>query len=319
MAANRASSTATNPGMAAPGRGLNLASRTRAETYATTKPTSNARTPLSSWVGETLRPGGIAAACSQGGSWPGRRFRSPKSSDQDDGNEPSGLGRTSYENVVKPCRALRLSLSCQLRCCVALPARQCRKPRQAPRFPASRSKSRSKRQGRNSRRSRHEGPAGWCTEADHRDPLKRRPGRRRMRRVPSCGSLPGSRERPAVATTVVNQAGNTARSPGLGAASRRGITRFSRQRAKTRSPTRATSSADKPRCSWAGTDNAPGGIATACRSEGNSGLPQPINGGQGSRSPRPKSRARRACASASRPSSAAARHPRPQAGATPPH
>ncbi len=72
MVATRVSSTATNPGMAAPCRGLNLASRIPAETYATTKPTMNARTPLSFWVGETPTPGGIAAACSQGGSWPGR-------------------------------------------------------------------------------------------------------------------------------------------------------------------------------------------------------------------------------------------------------
>ena len=105
MVAKQVSSTATNPGMAAPGRGLNLVSRIRAETSATTKPTMNARTPLSFWVGETVTPGGIAAACSQGGSWPGRRFRSPNSGDQDIGNSP-GFGRTSYENVIKPCRAL---------------------------------------------------------------------------------------------------------------------------------------------------------------------------------------------------------------------
>jgi hypothetical protein len=72
MVAYQVSSTATNPGMAAPFRGLNLVSRQHAETYATTKPIMNARTLLSFWVGETVTPGGIAAACSQGGSWPGR-------------------------------------------------------------------------------------------------------------------------------------------------------------------------------------------------------------------------------------------------------
>jgi hypothetical protein len=35
-----------------------------------------------------MASGGIAAACSQGESWPGRSFRSPNSSDQDVGNSP---------------------------------------------------------------------------------------------------------------------------------------------------------------------------------------------------------------------------------------
>ncbi len=152
MVVNRVSSTATNHGMAAPGRGLNLASRQRAETYATTKPILNARTPLSFWVGETVRPGGIAAACSQGGSWPGRSFGSPNSSEQDIGNSPypsiseafdatsrnacdrSGsvwtaprlgenrlkIGRTSYENVIKLRRALGC---CHPVNCIAVPER----------------------------------------------------------------------------------------------------------------------------------------------------------------------------------------------------
>src|SRR4030081_3926568 len=35
-----------------------------------------------------MKPGGIAAACSPGGSWPGRSIKSPNSSDQDVGNSP---------------------------------------------------------------------------------------------------------------------------------------------------------------------------------------------------------------------------------------
>jgi hypothetical protein len=65
----------------------------------------------------------------------------------------------------------------------------------------------------------------------------------------------------------------------LSAANRRDITQFSQQRAKTHSPTRATWIAGKPKCSWAGTDNEPGGIAPACRLGGNFGSPQPIDGG----------------------------------------
>jgi hypothetical protein len=39
-------------------------------------------------------PGGIAAACSQAESWPGRGFRSPNSSDRDVGNSRAALGIT---------------------------------------------------------------------------------------------------------------------------------------------------------------------------------------------------------------------------------
>ena len=127
---------------------------------------------------------------------------------------------------------------------------------------------------------RHKGPVGWHTEqAGHRDPLKRRLGRRRLRGVLSWRSLPGSRERPAVATMVANQASNAARTPGLDAANRRGITQFSRQRAKTHSPTGTTRNAWKPKCSWAGTDNDPGGIAPACWLGGNFGSPHKIETG----------------------------------------
>jgi hypothetical protein len=34
-------------------------------------------------VPTTVEPGGIAAACMPRGSWPGRKFRSPNSSDRD--------------------------------------------------------------------------------------------------------------------------------------------------------------------------------------------------------------------------------------------
>lgn len=63
--------------------GFRLLFRQRAETYTTTKPMLSARTPCCFWVGIALVPGGIAAACSPGGSWLGRSFRSPNSSGQD--------------------------------------------------------------------------------------------------------------------------------------------------------------------------------------------------------------------------------------------
>ena len=78
---------------------------------------------------------------------------------------------------------------------------------------------------------------------------------------------------------VANQASNAARTPGLDAANRRGITQFSQQRAKTHSPTGTTRNAWKPKCSWAGTDNDPGGIAPACWLGGNFGSPQKIETG----------------------------------------
>src|ERR1700704_1643428 len=80
MAAKQASNTATNPGMDAPQRVIFF--RQRAETYATSKPILSAGTTDCFWLGETLKSGGIAAACTPRGSWPGRRFRSPNSSDQ---------------------------------------------------------------------------------------------------------------------------------------------------------------------------------------------------------------------------------------------
>src|SRR5664279_1808608 len=78
---------------------------------------------------------------------------------------------------------------------------------------------------------------------------------------------------------VANQALDTARTPGLVAANRRGTTQFSRQPAKTHSPTGTTCNARKPKCSWAGTDNDPGGIAPACWLAGNFGSPQRIETG----------------------------------------
>ena len=54
---------------------------------------------------------------------------------------------------------------------------------------------------------------------------------------------------------------------------------FSQQRAKTHSPTGTTRNAWKPKCSWAGTDNDPGGIAPACWLGGNFGSPHKIETG----------------------------------------
>jgi len=91
--------------------------------------------------------------------------------------------------------------------------------------------------------------------------------------------LPGSKARPAVATRVAKQASNAARTPGLDAANRPDTTQFSRQPAKTHSLTGTTHNAWKPRCSWAGTETDPGGIATACLMGGNFGSPQRIETG----------------------------------------
>jgi hypothetical protein len=81
MVANRASSTATNPGMDAP-RQVTF-SQPRAEMCATSKPTRSAGRTDCSWPGETRKSGGTAAACTPEGSFPGRRFSSPSSSDRD--------------------------------------------------------------------------------------------------------------------------------------------------------------------------------------------------------------------------------------------
>jgi len=185
---------------------------------------------------------------------------------------------SSSSSLFAPSAIAILSIS--LLCSLSVP--QCRRPQQAPplRFPASRSTRRSRWQGRIVRWQRHKGPVGWHAErAGHRDPLKRRLGRRRLRGVLSWRSLPGLRARPAVATMVANQASNAARILGLDAANRRAITQFSRQPAKTHSLTGTTRNAWKPKCSWAGTDNDPGGIAPACWLGGNFGSPHRIETG----------------------------------------
>jgi hypothetical protein len=95
----------------------------------------------------------------------------------------------------------------------------------------------------------------------------------------SVVQLPSSREPPAVATVVAQQASNAATRPGLDVANRRGISRFSRQRAQTHSPTRTSWIAGKPKCFLAGTEIEPGGIATACRLAGNFGSPKSSDAG----------------------------------------
>ncbi len=155
------------------------------------------------------------------------------------------LGGQGHELLIKPFRTLSY---CYLVNVVAVQLERYRsvRPQQAPplRFPASRSTRRSRWQGRIVRWQRHKGPVGWHTErAGHRDPLKRRMGRRRLRGVLSWRSSPGSRERPPVATMVANQASDTARTLGLDAANRRVITQFSQQPAKTHSLTGTTRNA----------------------------------------------------------------------------
>ena len=69
---------------------------------------------------------------------------------------------------------------------------------------------------------------------------------------------------PATATVAAKRAAKPARKPGLDVASRRGISQPSQQPARTRSPTRATRGAWAPKCSRAGIEIDPGGIAPAC-------------------------------------------------------
>src|SRR5581483_686108 len=78
---------------------------------------------------------------------------------------------------------------------------------------------------------------------------------------------------------VANRASDTARTLGSDAANRLGGTRFSRQPAKIRSPTGITCNAWKPKCSWAGNANEPGGDAPACWLAGNFGSPRRIGTG----------------------------------------
>jgi hypothetical protein len=75
--------TAINRGTDAPCHQGILRYRQRAETRATTKPTRSAGRPECFWPGDSMRSGGIAAACTPRASFPGRSFRSPNSSDQD--------------------------------------------------------------------------------------------------------------------------------------------------------------------------------------------------------------------------------------------
>jgi hypothetical protein len=85
--------------------------------------------------------------------------------------------------------------------------------------------------------------------------LKRREGRRRLRRDLSWRSLHGSRERPAVAMMVANQASDAARTLGLDAVNRPDGIQFSQQPAKTRSRTGTTRNAWKPNVlGWDETD-----------------------------------------------------------------
>jgi hypothetical protein len=107
MVARQVSSTATNPGMDAPGQKLILNFRRHVETYATSRPTRSAGRMDCSWVPDTTKSGGIAAACSLAASCPGRRFRSPKSGNQDVASSLPPGGH-SHETVVKLYRALNL-------------------------------------------------------------------------------------------------------------------------------------------------------------------------------------------------------------------
>jgi hypothetical protein len=77
-----------------------------AKTHSLTGTTRNAWKPRCSWAGTETDPGGIAPAC-----WLGGNFGSPQRIETGSAGVSgtaliSGLGRTSYENIIEPCRAL---------------------------------------------------------------------------------------------------------------------------------------------------------------------------------------------------------------------
>lgn len=178
------------------------------------------------------------------------------------------------------------SLFYQLRCCAARAAQQCRRPQQAPpaRFLASRSKRRSRWQGRIGRGMRRT-PLHL---AGYRQPLERR----RPRQVQYWGRLPGLREPAAVATAVAKPALNVAVPPGSDVVLRRAKiqSQVSRQRARTHSPTKLTWTARTPKSFWVGCTEKPGGIAAACLPAGSlsgRGIGSPNSSDHGAASPYP--------------------------------
>jgi hypothetical protein len=173
----------------------------------------------------------------------------------------------------------RPSRSCQLRYGAARAARRPRKPRQAPPFPASRSRRRSKKPGRHKGRSERQALVQLAVEDWPGRRIKQWEGHRQRRKGLSWRSLQGSRERPSVATMVASPASHAARTPGSDAVNPWDIIRFSQGPAKTRSLTETTCNALKPKCSWAGTETDRGGTAPACWLGENFGSPPRIETG----------------------------------------
>jgi len=153
---------------------------------------------------------------------------------------PSISGGTSCDrHCASPCR--QLSLLCPPSCCAAHPARHCRNPHQALRFPPSRSKRRRQEQLLCRRRVQRPRPPTITTNGQpaHR-PLKRR----LTRLAQSWGGSTSWREKPAAATVVAKQVIGSATPPGSDATWPAGlIIVFSRQPAQTRSATTPTRSA----------------------------------------------------------------------------
>ena len=131
----------------------------------------------------------------------------------------NGIARSRKDMSCRPGLSCpQPSLSCQLSCCAA---RRPRKPQQAPppRFPPSRSKRRSRRQGRGRQSAQRRLSGHRQPLARDRQPPNRRP-RERQRQVHPWRGLPRWRESPAVVTAAVQQASPAARIPGLDVASR---------------------------------------------------------------------------------------------------
>ena len=136
-------------------------------------------------------------------------------------------------------------------------------PRQAPPFPASRSRRRSKGRGRPRGRSARQTRAQVSGEG--RPPDDGSDGGRTPQGPVMAKLARLEREASSCNDGCGIQASRAARTLGLDASeSVRLLLSFLRNLQKTHSRTGTTRNAWKPRCSWAGTETDPGGTAPAC-------------------------------------------------------
>src|SRR6476620_4362103 len=103
MVVNQASHAARTLGSDAANRwDTTQFSRQPAKTHSLTGTTCNASRPRCSWAGTEIDPGGTAPACSME-----ENFGSPQRIETGSAvRTETAFGRTSYENVIEPCRAL---------------------------------------------------------------------------------------------------------------------------------------------------------------------------------------------------------------------